>query len=165
MLSIKVFSNPEVFPFVEGRLVESFPPRSFSTTSKETSTSFTDEGVEEGDHLESLPNSGKSPSVQDRHLLRFHGNFEALADVSDLQALEELSIIVVTETSENQTNRTCKPIVLKPDEIRCELNLSDLVEGKDYPIIVHVGQLRLFIDLVCVTRTILCVVHLSSAGT
>ncbi|KAL5113085.1 Plexin-B1 [Taenia crassiceps] len=135
-----VFPNPEVFPFVEGRLVESFPPRSFSATSEEASVSFTDEGAVERDHLESPPNSVKSPSVQDRHLLRFHGNFEALADTSDLQALDELSIVVITETSENQTNRTCKPIVLKPDEIRCELNLNNLAEGKDYPVIVQFGR-------------------------
>ncbi|KAL5962337.1 Plexin-A4 [Taenia solium] len=137
--AFSVFSNPEVFPFVEGRLVESFPPRSSSATSKEAFFS-TDGAVVEEDHLESPPNSGKSSSVQDRHLLRFHGNFETLADASDLQAPEELSVIVITETAENQTNRTCKPIVLKPDEIRCELNLNDLVEGKDYPIVVQFGR-------------------------
>ncbi|VDK34701.1 unnamed protein product [Taenia asiatica] len=138
--AFSVFSNPEVFPFVEGRLVESFPPRSSSATSKEAFLSSTDGMVVEDDHLESPQNSGKSLSVQDRHLLRFHGNFETLTGASDLQALEELSVIVITETAENQTNRTCKPIVLKPDEIRCELNLNDLVEGKDYPVIVQFGR-------------------------
>ncbi|CDS40514.1 plexin a4 [Echinococcus multilocularis] len=135
-----VFPNPEVFPFVEGRLIESFTPRLSSATSKETSVASTDGGVMEGNHLDSNVRSGKSSSVQDRHLLRFHGNFEALVDVSDLQALKELSIIVVTGTAENQTNRTCKPVILKTDEIRCELNLNDLVEGKDYPIIIQFGK-------------------------
>ncbi|VDM33483.1 unnamed protein product [Hydatigera taeniaeformis] len=135
-----VFSNPEVFPFAEGRLIESFPPRAFSAASKETSVSPTGGRVAEGDHLESNINSENSPSVQDRHLLRFHGNFEALVNASNLQALEELSIIVVTEISENETNRTCKPIVLKADEIRCEVSLNDLMEEKDYPIIIQFGR-------------------------
>lgn len=80
------------------------------------------------------------PTMQNRHILRIHGNFGALADVSDIHALDELSISVITKTGENKSVRACKPTTVKSDEIRCELNRKGLVEGAEYPVVIQVSR-------------------------
>lgn len=82
--------------------------------------------------------SEKSPSLQDLHLLRFHGNFGALAEFSGVHALEELLIVVAIKSGENGINRTCKPTAVKLEEIRCELSREGLVEGIEYPVFIKV---------------------------
>ncbi|KAM7541407.1 hypothetical protein Aperf_G00000026232 [Anoplocephala perfoliata] len=130
-----VYPDPEVFPFVEGRLVESFTPPSLAGPTKETPG-----GSAEGGQQDLNGTSEKSPSLQDLHLLRFHGNFGALAEFSDVHALEELSIVVAIKSGENGINMTCKPTVVKVDEIRCELNRKGLSEGIDYPVFIKFGR-------------------------
>uniref|UniRef100_A0A0R3T5T2 Plexin_cytopl domain-containing protein n=1 Tax=Rodentolepis nana TaxID=102285 RepID=A0A0R3T5T2_RODNA len=133
-----VYPDPEIFPFTNGRLVESFSPSSLIGLPKEPS-STPPTAVERPKFLNST-SSENSPSLHNRHLLRFHGNFGALAEVSDSHALDELSINVITQAGENGTIRVCKPTIVKPDEIRCELNRKALVEGVDYPVFIQFGK-------------------------
>nr|CDS31189.1 plexin a4 [Hymenolepis microstoma] len=130
-----VYPNPEIFPFTNGRLVEAFSPSSLTELPKKSSSTV----VEQPAFLNSTSGEN-SPSLQNRHLLRFHGNFGALAEVSDSHALDELSINVVIQGGENGTIRTCKPTIVKPDEIRCELNRKALVEGVEYPVFIQFGK-------------------------
>ncbi|KAM3183428.1 hypothetical protein ACTXT7_010387, partial [Hymenolepis weldensis] len=133
-----VYPNPEIFPFTDGRLVESFSPPSLVGLPKESSRT----PLVEAEQSASLNGTSgeNSPSLQDRHLLRFHGNFGALAEVSDAHALDELSISVIIKGGKNGTIRACKPTIVKSDEIRCELNRKGLVEGKEYPVFIQFGK-------------------------
>ncbi|VDL61358.1 unnamed protein product [Hymenolepis diminuta] len=133
-----VYPNPEIFPFTDGRLVESFSPPSLVGLPKESSRT----PIVEFEQSASLNGTSgeSSPSLQDRHLLRFPGNFGALAEVSDAHALDELSISVIIKGGQNGTIRACKPTIVKPDEIRCELNRKGLVEGMEYPVFIQFGK-------------------------
>ncbi|VDD82280.1 unnamed protein product [Mesocestoides corti] len=129
--TLTVFPNPEFFPFADGRLVEPFTP----PASPHPPSGKPVRGNLTFDHI--LEESAHS---QDHHLLRFRGKFRELAEVSDLQALEELSIVVATATTTKQANTTCKLTVIKPDEIQCEISKKELVEGEDCPVVIRIGR-------------------------
>lgn len=120
--------------------MESFLPQASLISAEESATDSMRGGFAKVNLTDSNITSRNSASLPDRHLLLFHGNFEALVGVPSLQVLEEISIVIVTGTAENPYNKTCKPTVVKADEVRCELNRRGLVEGKDYPVVIRVNQ-------------------------
>ncbi len=106
-----------MFPFTDGRRVEPFTP-------------IADNKVPSKDDIGEI-------TSQNRQHLRFHGNFKELASVPELQATEELSIVL---DDDGDGGRRCKVTIIKPDEIQCDLNKLGIVEGQDYPVYIKVGH-------------------------